>query len=137
MEVSMKTFRPIAILRLEAVLAFAASLAAYRVSGGRWSSLALYFFLPDASILPYLISAAAGWASYNAVHSYAGPLLLAGLAWSRHSATLWAAALIWSTHVSFDRLCGFGLKEGEDFWVTHLGTIEFGRALWNRITRGN
>jgi hypothetical protein len=133
----MRKLRPIPILRLEALLTFAASLAAYRLSGGRWSSLALYFFLPDLSILPYLISAGAGWACYNAIHSYAGPVLLAGAAWWRDSATLLAGALIWSTHVSFDRLCGFGLKEGEDFWVTHLGTIESGRALWNRLTRGN
>jgi hypothetical protein len=133
----MKMIRPVPILRLEALLTFAASIAAYRVTGGRWSSLALYFFLPDVSILPYAISARAGWACYNAIHSYAGPLLLAGAAWWRDVPVLLAAALIWSTHVSFDRLCGFGLKEGEDFWVTHLGAIEFGRVLWRRITRGS
>ena len=130
----MKFFRPIPILRVEGAVVFAASLAGYHQARGNWIVFALLSFAPDVSILPYLLSNAAGWASYNTIHSYVWPVLLAGAAWTWGSGNLLAAALIWSAHISFDRLLGFGLKEGEDFWITHLGAIKTGKAIWMALT---
>ena len=130
----MNFFRPIPIQRVEGALVFAASLACYQQARGNWMAFALLFFVPDVSILPYLLSNAAGWASYNTVHSYVWPILLAGAAWTWGSGSLLEGALIWSAHISWDRLCGFGLKEGEDFWITHLGAIKTGKAIWTSLT---
>ena len=130
----MNFFRPIPILRVEGAVVFAASLVCYQQARGNWLAFALLFFAPDVSILPYLLSNAAGWASYNTVHSYVWPVLLAGAAWVWGSETMLSGALIWSTHISWDRLCGFGLKEGEDFWMTHLGAIKTGKAIWTALT---
>jgi hypothetical protein len=130
----MKLVRPIPILRIEGALVFAASLAVYQRWNGDWRVFALLFFVPDVSILPYIFSSAAGWVCYNTVHSYTWPVLLACAAGAHGPGALLTAALIWCAHISWDRLCGFGLKEGEDFWVTHLGVIEAGRALWMKIT---
>jgi hypothetical protein len=134
----MKLIRPIPILRIEGALVFAASLALYQQTNGDWRLLVLLFFAPDVSILPYIFSNAAGWACYNVAHSYAWPVALAG-AWaggastSGHGAWL-TAALIWCAHISFDRMWAFGLKEGEDFWITHLGEIKTGRMIWLKLT---
>ena len=130
----MNFFRPIPILRVEGALVFAASLACYHQARGSWVAFALLFFAPDVSILPYLLGNAAGWASYNTVHSYAWPVLLAGAAWAWGSGNLLGGALIWCAHISWDRLCGFGLKEGEDFWITNLGAIKTGKAIWTALT---
>ena len=130
----MKFFRPIPILRVEGAVVFAASLACYQQARGSWLAFALLFFAPDVSILPYLLSSTAGWASYNTVHSYVWPVLLAGAAWACGCGSLLHGALIWSAHISFDRLLGFGLKEGEDFWITHLGAIKTGKAIWTALT---
>lgn len=132
-----KLVRPIPILRIEGAVAFVASLIAYFHSGGSAVILVLAFFLPDLSILAYLISPTAGWTAYNAIHSYTWAILL-GLAGTLHSSpAMLLAALIWSAHVSWDRLLGFGLKEGENFWITHLGVIQAGRRLWERISGGS
>ena len=64
---------------------------------------------------------------------YVWPVLLAGVARAWGSGHLLGGALIWCAHISWDRLCGFGLKEGEDFWITHLGAIKTGKAIWTAL----
>ena len=125
----MNFFRPIPILRVEAALVFAASLACYHQARGNWMAFALLFFAPDVAILPYLLGNAAGWASYNTVHSYVWPVLLAGAAGAWGSGNLLGGALIWVCLPPLGSMCGFGLKEGEDFWITHLGAIKTAARL--------
>jgi hypothetical protein len=84
--------------------------------------------VPDISLLGYLRSAGKGSAAfYNVVHSYVLPLALGLLAWSLGSLLTGQLALIWLSHISFDRCIGYGLKFPEVFRYTHIqssATIE-------------
>ena len=83
----------------------------------------LLFLGPDLSLLGYLRGPRVGAATYNAVHSYVGPLLTAvcALTWSSGAAA--AGALTWTAHIGLDRMLGFGLKYPSGFRHTHLGPI--------------
>jgi len=54
------------------------SLTAYRWSYGRWLLFALLFLVPDLAMVGYLANVRVGVVAYNAVHTYLGPLALAG-----------------------------------------------------------
>jgi hypothetical protein len=108
-------------LRLEgaAVLLFAVGLYAW--GDHSWLLFAVLFLSPDLSFLGYLAGARVGAMTYNALHSYVGPLALAAvLLLTGHAVML---ALIWAAHLGFDRLVGYGLKYPTDFKDTHLGRI--------------
>ncbi len=109
------------LLRLEAALAFAISVAAYALASASWLAFAALFLAPDVSMLGYLRSPRWGALIYNLGHTYTTPLLLAGGVWLWHRdmpSPLW---LIWLAHIAFDRMLGFGLKQAAGFHFTHLG----------------
>jgi hypothetical protein len=68
----------------------------------------------------YLVNAGAGSIAYNAIHTYAGPLLLAAYSASTDRHTPLLIALIWISHIGFDRPLGYGLKYPAQFKDTHL-----------------
>lgn len=115
------------LLRLEGLAALVLSVAAYaQWSQHGWGLFAVLFLVPDVSILGYLRGPRFGGTAYNAFHTYLAPAVLGS------AAVLWlgpfwlAVALIWSAHVGFDRLLGYGLKLSTGFHTTHLGLV--GRA---------
>ena len=76
----------------------------------------------------YWLNARTGAIAYNAVHSYVGPLALAGAALAGMQLVDldhgWLAyAFIWTAHIAFDRALGYGLKYPEGFKSTHLGLL--------------
>lgn len=80
--------------------------------------------LPDLSMVGYLRGPRAGAILYNAVHLYAGGVLLVGISHAFDlSSDLSAFGLLWVCHVGLDRLLGYGLKEMSGFRDTHLGRI--------------
>ncbi len=82
---------------------------------------ALLFLVPDLSLLGYLRSAGKSSATvYNLVHSYVLPLALGLLAWKQGLPLAGQLALIWLSHISFDRCLGFGLKFPGIFRFTHI-----------------
>ncbi len=83
-------------------------------------ALTLTFFTPDLAMLGYLKNVQWGSASYNLFHTVSVPLvlLLAALLLSVPSLTPYA--LIWFSHIAFDRLPGYGLKYPTFFKDTHL-----------------
>jgi hypothetical protein len=109
------------------LLALLVECTAYqRVYPGHWEMFALLFLVPDLSLLGYLHSAGKGPAAlYNLVHSYVLPLALGLLAWKQGLPIAGQLALIWLSHISFDRLLGFGLKFPGVFRYTHIqGAID-------------
>jgi len=112
-------------LRLEGLAALIVSLWFYARYPGGWLLFVLLFLTPDLSLLVYLAGPRAGAIVYNLAHSYTLPLgvLLMGI--SRGSVFV-QLALIWTAHISFDRLIGFGLQYPTGVGETHLGRI--GRA---------
>lgn len=113
------------ILRIEAILFLCCLLAVYQYLGQNWMFFLYLFLLPDIALIGYLVSAKAGAMLYNSTHSYIGPLLLASVV--IYEPTAIGFAVIWASHIAFDRALGYGLKELKGFHYTHLGLI--GKAL--------
>ena len=111
---------PRIVLRLEAVAAAAAAVAAYAHLGGSWAMFAALFLVPDVSMLGYLVNPRVGAAAYNTAHTYllGATLAGAGLVLGSHGLLLLAA--ISCAHVGFDRALGYGLKYATTFGDTHL-----------------
>jgi hypothetical protein len=108
------------LLQLEGAFVFVSSLLAYRYNQGSWLQFVLLFLVPDVSMFGYLVNTRIGAIVYNAIHTYVGPLILAGYSlWAGHHTRL-LLALIWFAHIGFDRLLGFGLKYPTRFKDTHL-----------------
>ena len=123
--------RPGLLLRLEGLAVLVATLVGYfALLHGRWVWLAVFFLVPDLSLLGYLSEKHKGLAAgfYNAVHSYGLPLLLGFVAWETGALRGEQAAAIWIAHIAFGRLLGFGLKYPEAFKPTHLQMASVFRA---------
>ena len=115
--------QPKLLLHIEGCLALVVSLVLYDRAGMGWGRFAMLFLAPDLSIPFYLAGARTGAAVYNAVHTYAGPVALvaAGVAAMRPE---WLPyALIWTAHIGFDRMLGYGLKYPTHFRDTHLQRV--------------
>ncbi|HEY4943963.1 MAG TPA: DUF4260 domain-containing protein [Rhizomicrobium sp.] len=112
-----------ALLRVEGLALLGGAAALYWHSGGDWKMFAALFLVPDLSFAFYLGDPRIGAAAYNALHSTVGPLLLAAAGLALNQPLAVSVALIWFTHVGFDRALGYGLKYGRGFGFTHLGRI--------------
>lgn len=108
-------------LRLEGLFFAIISIAIYFVFlKGSWGYFFLLFFLPDISILGYLVSPRFGARCYNMFHTKVFPFLVLIGGWLLgHSFSMWIA-LIWLAHIGIDRAFGFGLKYPTTFKDTHL-----------------
>src|ERR1035438_6928230 len=72
-----RAMTPRPLLHLEGAAILVVSLAAYHSIGAGWLRFALLFLVPDISMLGYAVNVRVGAISYNAVHCYAAPLILA------------------------------------------------------------
>lgn len=112
-------------LQLEAAAILALCVFLYAQNFGDWLRFGLLFFLPDLSILLYFVSARAGAWAYNICHFYGWPLTLFIYGWLGEDVMPIGAALIWTSHIAFDRMLGWGLKFEDSFYHTHLGIKRF------------
>jgi hypothetical protein len=108
--------------RLEGGVALALGVIVYAWLGQSWVVFALLFLAPDLAMLAYLRSTATGTLTYNAVHTYVAPALVALLGLAVGPIAFGLAA-IWTAHIGADRLLGYGLKLSSGFDQTHLGPI--------------
>jgi Domain of unknown function (DUF4260) len=112
----------IVLLRLEGLAVALLTAALYTRTGVSWWLFAALWIVPDLSMLGYLASPCRGARTYNAIHTYLLPALLALAALLLHArGPLLAIALIWANHIGIDRALGYGLKYAEGFSFTHLG----------------
>jgi len=110
-------------LRAEGAAMLALSVLLYTRTGEGWLLFILLLLVPDLSMLGYLGGPRVGAIAYNVVHTYATPIVLAGLGVLTGSALVMALALIWTAHIGLDRMFGYGLKLPTGFQDTHLGRI--------------
>ncbi len=110
-------------LRLEGVCVLAAGGWSYAHTGGGWLLFALLLLIPDLSFLAYLGGARVGAVGYNVAHSYVLPIVLGLTSLIADHPALLPIALIWVSHIGFDRALGYGLKYPAGFGETHLGPI--------------
>jgi len=115
--------RPGTLLRIEGGVLLAMSVLLYWVNGGSWVLFGLLILAPDVSMLGYLLGAKVGTASYNSVHSYVLPAVLAAFGVMGGSLLAASVALVWFAHIGMDRLVGYGLKYTSGFKDTHLDRV--------------
>lgn len=118
--IAMNVLNPRPLLHLEGATVFILALFAYHWSHGGWGWFALLFLAPDLSMIGYLANARVGAGVYNAIHTYAGPLALAGYAIGTNNHQVLLLGLIWIGHIGMDRMLGYGLKYPTRFKDTHL-----------------
>jgi hypothetical protein len=108
------------ILQAEGAAVLALSTAAYATAGFGWLPFVLFFLLPDVAMLGYLRDTRLGALNYNLGHTYVLPLALIAMGHALALPLALAAGLIWTAHIGFDRLMGYGLKYDRHFQATHL-----------------
>jgi len=111
------------LIRAEGIAVGAAAIVLYFHEGYLWWLLLVLALAPDLSMVGYAFGPRAGAASYDAVHTYVGPVALglAGVVWQSDAATM--VALIWLAHIGVDRALGYGLKYPTRFEDSHLQRI--------------
>jgi hypothetical protein len=107
-------------LHLEGAAILTLSIFFYHRLHASWLLFAILFLAPDLCMLGYLANVRIGSAVYNFAHTYVTPAILLATACLAAKPQLFPVALIWSAHIGFDRLLGFGLKYPTHFKDTHL-----------------
>jgi Domain of unknown function (DUF4260) len=114
------------LLRLEGLTLFLGMTLLYAVWGGAWWIYLILFLVPDLSMAAYLTGPKTGAIVYNAAHSYMVPMTLMVTGFGMESPLTLSIAIIWLSHIGFDRALGYGLKYATGFGDTHLGRIGWG-----------
>lgn len=92
--------------------------------GFAWWWFPLLFFVPDMSMVGYLLNPRVGAMGYNAIHHKGTAVVIYLLGLYLLLPWLQLVGLILLGHASFDRIFGYGLKYPDAFKNTHLGLIE-------------
>ncbi len=108
------------LLRLEGLAVLAIATTLYFMNGYSGLLFALLLLAPDMFMIGYLRGNALGARVYNAAHTYVAPLLLLSAGWLFSVQAPLMIGLIWTAHIGFDRMMGYGLKYESGFKDTHL-----------------
>jgi uncharacterized protein DUF4260 len=120
---------PVAVLlKLEALVVLAASLACFTYLGVSWWWFAALILVPDLSAIGYVGGSKLGSWVYDLAHTYVGPAILAVIGYFIHEPMTMAIATVWFCHIGVDRLIGYGLKFATDPKDTHLSRVATNRA---------
>lgn len=111
---------PGVLLRLEGLAGLAGSIVLYSYFGGDLLPFVLLLFVPDLSMLGYLVNPRLGALTYNSVHTFVVPGVVLALGLLTNTPAMSQIACIWFAHISMDRTLGFGLKYPNSFKETHL-----------------
>lgn len=114
------------LIKIEELFLVLLAFYLFLTQGYAWWLFLVLLFVPDVSMVGYLISPKAGAWAYNIVHHKAVAVTLFVLGGFAQVQWLQAAGLILLAHSSLDRVLGYGLKYADAFENTHLGKI--GRA---------
>ncbi len=117
------TGMPRLVLRGEGLVLFGLGTAVFAQSDLSWWLYAILFLAPDVGFAGYRAGPRIGALIYNALHTLMAPAVLAGLGFVGESALMLGLAGIWTAHIGFDRMLGYGLKYATGFADTHLGPI--------------
>jgi len=112
---------PRTLVRAEGAVVGAVATATYALQGRSLLLFLALILLPDLSMVGYFHSPRVGAATYNAVHTYVGPLVLVGAGVLTGTRLAVGVALVWTAHIGADRLFGYGLKYADrEFGETHV-----------------
>ncbi|HUG63750.1 MAG TPA: DUF4260 domain-containing protein [Gaiellaceae bacterium] len=114
---------PRRLLHLEGLAVAVGSLVFYFDAGYGWLLLIVLVLAPDLSMLGYLGGPRLGSLTYDAVHTYVGPVALGAIGVVGGYKAAVQVALIWLAHIGLDRFLGYGLKYPTGFKDTHLQRV--------------
>lgn len=83
----------------------------------------LLLFVPDITMIGYIVNRSVGALLYNVGHSFIFPYMLLVVAILNEYTSLLMIVIIWLAHIYLDRSIGFGLKYRDSFRETHLQKI--------------
>ncbi|HEY7282947.1 MAG TPA: DUF4260 domain-containing protein [Actinomycetota bacterium] len=112
---------PLVLLRTEGAVLLALSILLYAKFGGSWILFVVLLLAPDLGALGYLRNTRVGGFTYDIVHTYLPPGVLAAIGVLAGNNLCLSVALVWFGHIGMDRLVGYGLKYPDAFKHTHLG----------------
>lgn len=110
-------------LKLEQLALLIGLLFIYNQLGFSWMWFAILFLSPDLFMLGYLFGNKIGAITYNFIHNYAITILIITIGYFTENKTVIMIGLIFSSHIAFDRILGYGLKKYDGFKSTHLGNL--------------
>src|SRR5690625_4630478 len=111
------------ILHLEGLAVLLLSLYFYWTNDFSWILFIILLFVPDLSMLGYLLNNKIGAVIYNIFHTYILLIVLIFISLLFDYSTLLSIRLIWTAHIGMDRLVGYGLKYPTAFKDTHLNRV--------------
>ena len=111
--------KPATILKTEGLFVLAISVILYLHLGADWWLMALLFFVPDLFMLGYVFDRRVGAFVYNVGHTYTFTGVFFLLALVTKNQIWFSVGLIWTAHIGFDRMLGYGLKFSSGFKHTH------------------
>jgi Domain of unknown function (DUF4260) len=115
--------KPSLLLHLEGAVILFLSVFVYHQLHASWLLFAILFLAPDLFMLGYLANVHFGAALYNFAHTLITPAILLAITFFASRPQLFPFVLIWTAHIGFDRLLGFGLKYPTYFKDTHLQRV--------------
>jgi hypothetical protein len=114
---------PAILLRAEGLVLFAAALALYLREDYSILLLVVLFLAPDLSFVGLAGGPRVGAITYDAAHTYVGPILLASASLIGEWMPGVELGLIWMAHIGIDRALGYGLRYPDAFRDTHLQRV--------------
>ena len=112
------------VLKVEEIAEFFFGIFLFALLSYPWWWFLGLLFVPDVSMVGYLLNTKIGAWLYNFIHHKALAifLIIAGYALAVNEASLAGAILL--SHSALDRVLGFGLKYEDSFKNTHLGRLK-------------
>ncbi len=113
-------------LKIEELAQFILGIIVFSTLIYDWWLFPLLLFLPDISMLGYLVNPKVGAISYNLFHHKAVAIAIALFGMYNVDFLIALIGVILFSHASFDRIFGYGLEYPDSFKNTHLGKISNG-----------
>ncbi|WP_353779633.1 DUF4260 family protein [Winogradskyella sp. 3972H.M.0a.05] len=110
-------------IKIEELAMFLLGVFWFELLGWNWWWFIGLFFVPDISMLGYLVDKKIGAWMYNVFHHKAIALAFYIIGTISRSDVLQLIGIILFSHAAFDRCLGYGLKYEKGFKYTHLGEI--------------
>lgn len=112
------------IIKLEELAEFILGLFFFSVLHYDWWWFPVLLFVPDLSMIGYLVNPKLGAIVYNFFHHKALAILSIIFGYVLINNPLSLAGAILLSHSAMDRVFGFGLKYPDSFKNTHLGKLK-------------
>ncbi len=111
------------LLKSEELLQFVAAIAVFITLDYAWWVFPALLFVPDVSMIGYLVSPRLGAITYNVGHHKGLAVAVALVGFFLKMPALELTGIVLFAHSAFDRLMGYGLKYADSFKHTHLGML--------------